>query len=84
MYQASRNPFPCSNDNYMYTSSYTWWTISLYSYSNSRVVLRQFSKCNIVNDVANSVNAVRPDIYLDPNITLSGKGTSDDPYTINS
>jgi len=71
----------CDNDNYM-KKSYAWWTISPFSYKNSGFVW-------LINNTewdghqASVGFFVRPVVYLTSDISLSGTGTVDDPYTIN-
>jgi len=74
----------CNNNNYMYQSSYNWWTMSPYSHINSSVVWYVNSTDGLDNSsrVYHS-GGVHPVVFIQSNITLSGTGTASDPYTIN-
>ena len=72
----------CRNTDWMYLSSGHWWTISPDT-GNSIQVWDVDGDGYLSNDNAgNSGNAPRPAAYLKSNITLSGSGTSLDPYKI--
>ena len=77
------NTGTCANSNWMVNSSYNyWWTLSSYAGFSSGV-FRVFSNGNIYDgNASNTNNAVRPVVYLSSSITLSGSGTSSDPYTL--
>ena len=77
------NTGTCANSNWMVNSSYNyWWTLSSYAGISSGV-FRVFSNGNIYDgNASNTNNAVRPVVYLSSSITLSGSGTSSDPYTL--
>ena len=79
------NTGTCANSNWMVNSSYNyWWTLSSYAGFSSGV-FRVFSNGNIYDgNASNTNNAVRPVVYLSSSITLSGSGTSSDPYTLGS
>jgi len=82
VYSSMINPYPCKNDNYMYQSSYNWWTMSPFSSSISCFVWYVYSPGPLGNDYASFSNGVRPVIYLQSDISLEGSGTASDPYTI--
>jgi len=70
----------CKKTNYLWTSV-NFWTISSRStesayYVNSNVYVAS-------SYVTSKLVDVLPALYLKADITLSGTGTSDDPYTIN-
>ena len=72
----------CRNTDWMYISRSDWWTISpTAGYSNR--VWDVFDAGFLSSATANSSgNAPRPAAYLKSDITLSGSGTSLDPYKI--
>ena len=72
----------CRNTDWMYISGNLWWTISPSADSSSRV-WRVLRVGDLSTPSANdSGNAPRPAVYLKSNITLSGSGTSLDPFKI--
>jgi len=79
----------CRNNNYMYKSSYSWWTMSPYSYNSEfPVAVWYVSETGYLTEFINMSNVkskrgVRPVVFLKSDITLSGTGTASDPYTIN-
>ena len=73
----------CRNTDWMYISGSRWWTISSHA-----GFPYQFWVVHADGFLANyntnySSNAPRPAVYLKSDITLSGSGTSSDPYRIN-
>jgi len=72
----------CKNNNYMYQSSYNWWTMSPFSYSSSNNAWYVYSTGSLNNASADYSGGVRPVIYLTSDISLEGSGTVSDPYTI--
>ena len=76
----------CRNTDWMYISGSYWWTISPgadYSYDVWSVYVNVFVGGDLSTRSANiSGNAPRPAAYLKSDITLSGSGTLEDPYTI--
>ena len=77
------NTGTCANSNWMVNSSYNyWWTLSSFA-GISNNVFSVNSYGYIGNTSAFYANiAVRPVVYLSSSITLSGSGTSSNPYTI--
>ena len=72
----------CRNTDWMYISGSYWWTISPYA-DPSRFVWYVTVDGRLVSSTAHtSVGAPRPAAYLKSDITLSGSGTSLDPYKI--
>lgn len=73
----------CANSSWMVNSSYNyWWTLSSYAGSSDNVFYVH-SGGKIADITANNTyGAVRPVVYLSSNVTLSGSGTSSNPYTI--
>ena len=72
----------CAANNYLIIPDEGWWLVSPSYGSSSRV--------NKVGDVnlnsgsnASNFSGVRPAVYLSSDISLSGSGTSSDPYRIN-
>jgi len=80
VYSANTIEYPCKNNNYMYNSSISWWTMSPYSGSNSHLVLRVSVEGDITEGYA--YGNVRPALYLTSKISLDGNGTEEDPYVI--
>ena len=79
------NTGTCANSNWMVNSSYNyWWTLSSFAGTSSTVFI-VYSNGNFRSSGASDTNlgiAVRPVVYLSSSITLSGSGTSSDPYTL--
>ena len=82
MMDLDMNSEMCRTTNWMYISGSYWWTISPnadYSYYVWAVSVDG----NLYADNAHySANAPRPAVYLKSDITLSGSGTSLDPFKI--
>ena len=70
----------CRNTDWMYIPNYSWWTLSPHADYSSDVWIVDFDG-RLHNNTANSENGVRPAIYLNSNLTLTGSGTSSDPFT---
>ncbi len=83
VYTSRPSPYPCKNNNYMYKSSYKWWTMSPHSdlYSHGEWSLYSGSG-HLGSDGTNDSIGVRPVVYLNSDISLSGEGTQTNPYTI--
>ena len=73
----------CANSSWMVNSSYNyWWTLSSYA-GNSNSVFYVHSGGKLSDNRAdNTYGAVLPVVYLSSSVTLSGSGTSSDPYQI--
>jgi len=82
IYNGVQSPYPCKNNNYMYNSSLSWWTMSPYSYGTSYNVWYVHSSGTLNLNHAYTSTGVRPVIYLTSDISLEGSGTASDPYTI--
>ncbi len=80
---------PCNNGNYLYDSGNYWWTITGRLESTSGVwILTSDGGAGSYGGVDDWYKAkdkmkVRPAVSLKYDITLSGDGTSANPYTIN-
>ena len=73
----------CRNTDWMYISGSYWWTISLNAVTSYRVWdVRDGGNISNGSFASNSGGAPRPAAYLKSDITLSGSGTLDDPFTI--
>ena len=81
------------NSNYLLdegsASSFLYWTINAYSHesggysSNTWYVFLMFSTMRVSSGLADDSNyAPRPVVFLKSDTTLSGSGTSEDPFTI--
>ena len=67
---------------YLYTGEY-YWTMSPYSFGGSYAyVFRVDSDGDLHNDRVISARGVRPVINLKADVTITGEGTSSNPYTI--
>ena len=82
MMDLNMNSEMCRTTNWMYISGSYWWTISPYA-DNSDGVWGVCDDGHLGIYNANySVFAPRPAVYLKSDITLSGSGTSLDPFKI--
>ena len=72
----------CRNTDWMYISGSYWWTISPSAGSSSLVWTVDVDGSLGIYDAYNSGDALRPAVYLKSDITLSGSGTSLDPFKI--
>ena len=72
----------CRNTDWMYISGSYWWTISPDADYSDNVWLVFADGYLIGNNAGNSDRAPRPAAYLKSDITLSGSGTLEDPFTI--
>ena len=73
-----------TTDNYLYTGQY-YWTMSPYGFDNSgyAVVFSVTSTGQLsYSDVDWAVPGVRPVINLKADVTLTGSGSSTDPYVV--
>ena len=71
----------CSSSNWLY-NEYIQWLLSPYSdYSDGAWYVGYYGDVNF-GDLVSTAYGVRPTIYLNSNIGLSGSGTSSDPYKI--
>ena len=72
----------CRNTDWMYISGSYWWTISPHD-DFYDIVWNVYDDGKLEGNIANgSAIAPRPAAYLKSDITLSGSGTSLDPYKI--
>ena len=79
-YSARQAPYPCQNYNYMQDGT-EWWSINpMGSTHSSAVWLVNNLGYTGLDFAADRQKGVRPVLFLKPNITLSGSGTSSDPY----
>ncbi|MCI9084064.1 MAG: hypothetical protein HFH46_00415 [Bacilli bacterium] len=72
----------CNTNNWLWTKSGAEWTMSPCIGSTRSYVFAIHSDGYIPNMLARSTNQVRPVFHLSPNISLFGKGTEQNPYTI--
>ena len=74
----------CKNNDWLYNSSNWQWTFSPSAYSSSAsIVFLVDAAGNVSNGRAYFSGAVRPSVYLIPNVTiLSGEGTLENPYVL--
>ena len=79
----------CRNTNWLFRSDASWWLITP-DEERSGADGKAFQVANngrILSEVADYTynqfaSGVRPVVYLNPSITLKGKGSQQDPYTI--
>ena len=72
----------CKNNDWLYDSSSYQWTITSYS-GGSSDVFRVISTGRVFSLNAHYSSAVRPVLYLDSMVEITGgTGTSSDPYTL--
>jgi len=74
--------YPCKDSNYMYQSSHNWWTMIDTTDINGRYVWNVSLNGDLDHSLAYEQLDVYPVLYLTSDISLSGSGTQDDPYTI--
>ena len=68
---------------YLYTNQ-DYWTMTPYQYNNDGVyVFSMWSGGNLTAGWVNRVYGVRPVINLKADVTISGSGTTTDPYVVN-
>ena len=73
-----------NNSYYLYTGEY-YWTMSPYFFSGSRAyVFYVYSNGGLNNVNVNIARGVRPVINLKADITITGEGTSSNPYKVSS
>ena len=73
----------CKNNDWLYDSSTTQWTLPPYSSSSRRVFLVNDAGYVDGNSNAGGLGGVRPSVYLTSNVKiLGGDGTSNSPYTL--
>ena len=72
----------CAANNYLVIPGKYWWLVSP-NYDYSYDVWYVFDDGTLSHSDANYSDGVRPAVYLSSDISLSGSGTSSDPYRIN-
>ena len=80
--EINNNYNSCKNTTWMYIKD-NWWTITAYEFTNDEAY-EIVSDGSIFDYSVEYDLAVRPAVYLSSDITLSGKGTSSNPYRIES
>ena len=80
------NHSSCKETNWMFNSQDEWWTITK---NEGSAYVANATRNGYLGQTVSSANysegshgLMRPVVYLSSNITLSGSGTSQDPYTI--
>ena len=71
----------CANTNWMYKPESSWWTLSPSDYLSFNV-FHIYNNGTLSFSYANDSNGVRPVIFLNSSLTLSGSGTQDNPYRL--
>ena len=75
----------CQYTTWMSLKSTYMWTLSPHAGSSNHVfTVYSYSSVNLGEDNAYTINSVYPTVYLSSNLTISGNGTSSDPYRIES
>ena len=71
-----------NNGYYLYTNQY-YWTMSPYRFGGSRARVFRVSSDGLLDDgLVYTARGVRPVINLSPNVTITGEGTSSNPYVV--
>ena len=76
------NQDTCAANNYLIILGKNWWLVSPH-FINSNDVSGVYDGNLPHSDTAYTSRGVRPALYLTSSISLSGSGTSNDPYRIN-
>ena len=73
----------CFNNDYLYKSSYTQWTLAPSSSGSDGVVI-VYTFGSVSNSYANATNSVRPAVFLKSNISITdvGLGTAESPFQL--
>ena len=76
----------CKNNNYLYDSSTSQWTLASLTNDASRVFyITNSGSVSYANTSSLSTNPSYPVLYLSSNVTItSGNGTKNNPYTLKS
>ena len=76
-------PNLCRKTTWMYNTNETFWTLTNYlSLLDDKVFYVYTTGCLEEGTVYARPDGVRPALYLNSNVKLSGSGTSSDPFTI--
>ena len=80
---SGNNYYQCIGTNWMYLSNINWWTITPSTY-NTRVsyYIHDTSGYIYYYNVSTIEHSIRPSVFLNSNIVLTGNGTQADPYKI--
>jgi len=74
----------CKNDNYLY-KEYNWWTLNANSNTTNLAWFNRINQDSVgdltVGTVTNPLS-VRPVLYLNNNVNITGKGTPSNPYVV--
>ena len=71
-----------NNGYYLYTNQY-YWTMSPYLFNGGSAYVFDVNSDGSLNDYyVTSARGVRPVINLSPNVTITGEGTSSNPYVV--
>ena len=71
----------CRNLDWLYIPDENWWLLSPLS-GSAYSVFHVLSDGSVDRDYARFGYGVRPAVYLNSNLTMTGSGTSSDPFTI--
>ena len=78
---AAENYSTCKMTNWLFKSSY-FWTITSSSDSSASPMFLVSNVGSLGTNGAYDINGINPVFYLSSNITLTGEGTSSNPYTL--
>ena len=75
----------CKNNDWLFNSSTTQWTLTPYSSRSYRVFYVFYTGYVSYNGDASNSYVVRPSLYLSSNVSIiSGDGTQSSPYTLSN
>ena len=72
----------CYSNDWLYNSTHQWTMSPDANSSDARCVFRVYSDGRVLYAVDTFAFVVRPALFLIPSITISGEGTTSDPYTL--
>ncbi len=83
---AREGEFPCKNSNYLIHSvdeSYIWWTMHAYTgVAHRPVYVNNNGFISSTYSASYTEAYIRPVVFLNSNIILTGEGTENNPYKI--
>ena len=69
------------NQSYFLYTNQNYWTMSPFTYPNTGMIII-YSNGILVNDNVSSISGIRPVINLKADVTITGSGTTTDPYKV--
>ena len=79
----NENASTCAKTNWLNLSNTNWWTLSPSTHQDNQAYYIKTSGSILWYSVNNGAYDIRPVVFLNPGIILTGSGTKDDPYNIN-